>query len=86
MKSIGVVLVSFSLAACIAAPQTEFMGSNGKMIYPLTCQTLDGCEGEARKVCPGGYDTVPVASGAENTSTMGGISPTPVQRLSVTCK
>jgi len=67
MKTITVLLALFALASCIAAPKTEFMEPNGKMVYAITCESGD-CENEARDLCPRGHDLVPVASGANDTS------------------
>ena len=50
VRTIAVLLALFSLASCIAAPRTEFMGPNGKMVYAISCQTIDDCATEAREI------------------------------------
>jgi len=40
MKAITLLFPLFTLASCIAAPRTEFMGPNGKMVYAISCQTM----------------------------------------------
>ena len=86
MKTITVFIASFALASCIPAPKTEFMGPNGKMVYAITCETVNDCEEEALKICPGQHDIVPVASGAADTSAKGAIGDTPVRKLAIECK
>lgn len=85
MKTLTVLLAPLALASCIAAPKTQFMGSNGKMVYAITCETADNCDNEARELCPGQYDIVLVASGANNTSARGGIGDTPTRKLAIEC-
>ena len=68
VRTIAVLLALFSLASCIAAPRTEFMGPNGKMVYAISCQTIDDCATEARELCPSGHEIVPAASGASDTT------------------
>lgn len=86
MKTRTVFFALFALASCIPAPKTEFMGPNGKMVYAITCETLDDCEKEAREICPSQHDIVPVASGAADTSAKGAIGDTPVRKLAIECK
>ena len=86
MKTITVFIALFALASCIPAPKTEFMGPNGKMVYVITCETLNDCEGEAREICPSQHDIVPVASGAADTSAKGAIGDTPLRKLALECK
>jgi len=86
MKAITLLFPLFTLASCIAAPRTEFMGPNGKMVYAISCQTMDDCATEARELCPSGHDIVPAASGAGNTTARGGIGDTPARRLLIECK
>ncbi len=87
MKTLNVLLACFALASCIiAAPLTEFMGPNGKMVYAITCETSSDCKEQARDLCPRGHDLVPVASGANDTSAKGGIGDTPMRRLVIECK
>ena len=90
MKTVTKLLASFALVSCIADPRTEFMGPNGKMIYSITCsgwwQTTEDCEKEARELCPGGYDTITLASGTDAVSAKGGIGDTPAQKLAIQCK
>src|SRR5215813_3567655 len=54
MKAITLLLPLFTLVSCIDPPRTEFMGPNGRMIYAITCQTMDDCATEARQLCPSG--------------------------------
>ena len=86
MKTITVLFALFAVASCIAAPKTEFMGPNGKMVYAITCETLDDCEKEAREICQSQHNIVPVASGAADTSAKGAIGDTPVRKLAIECK
>ena len=86
MKTITVLFALFTLASCIAAPRTEFMGPNGKMVYAISCQTMDDCATEARELCPSGHDIVPAASGVADTTARGGIGDTPARRLLIECK
>jgi hypothetical protein len=86
MKTITVIFALFTLASCIAAPRTEFMGPNGKMVYAISCQTMNDCATEARELCPSGHDIVPAASGASDTTARGGIGDTPAKRLLIECK
>jgi hypothetical protein len=90
MKTLAMLLALFALASCIADPRTEFMGSNGKMVYAINCngwgQTMGDCEKEARKLCPDGHDTITLASGADAVSARGGIGDTPAQKLAIQCK
>ena len=86
MKTITVLFALFALASCIAAPKTEFMGANGKMVYAITCETLNDCEKEAREICPSQHDIVPTASGAADTSAKGAIGDTPLRKLVIECK
>src|SRR5215467_12286897 len=86
MKVITLLLPLFTLASCIDPPRTEFMGQNGRMVYAITCQTMDDCPTEARQLCPSGHDIVPAASGAGNTTARAGIGDTPATRLLVECK
>jgi len=86
MPTIGVVFALLTLASCIAAPKTEFIGPNGKMVYAISCQTIEGCETGARKLCPDGHDVVPAASGAENTTARGGIGGEPEKKMLIQCK
>lgn len=86
MKTITGLFALFALASCIAAPRTEFMGPNGKMVYAISCQTMDDCATEARELCPSGHDIVPAASGAGTTTARGGIGDTPARRLLIECK
>ena len=86
MHTVTMMLALFPLASCIADPQTEFMGPNGKMVYAIICETSGDCEEEARDLCPSGHDLVPVASGANDTSAKGGIGDTPLQRRAIECK
>jgi hypothetical protein len=86
MKTITVLFALFTLASCIAAPRTDFMGPNGKMVYAISCQTLDECAIEARELCPSGHDIVPSASGAGDTTARGGIGDTPAKKLLIECK
>ena len=59
VKTIAVLFALFSLASCIGAPRTEFRGPNGKMVYAISCQTMDDCAIRAREFCPSGHDIVP---------------------------
>lgn len=86
MPTIGVVFALLTLASCIAAPKTEFIGPNGKMVYAISCQTIEGCETDAHKLCPDGHDVVPAASGAENTTARGGIGGEPEKKMLIQCK
>ena len=86
MNTLSVILAMFSLASCIGAPQTQFVGPNDKMVYAITCETVDDCEAEAHKLCPSQYDIVLVASGTNDTSAKGGIGDTPPRRMAVTCR
>jgi hypothetical protein len=90
MKTVIIVLVLFALASCIPEPRTEFTGQNGKMIYAIACsgwgQTMENCEKKARELCPSGYDSTTLASGANGVSAQGGIGDTPVQKLTIECK
>jgi len=86
MKTITVLSALFTLASCIAAPRTEFIGPNGKMVYAISCQTMDDCAAEARELCPSGHDIVPSASGAGDTTARGGIGDTPARKLLIECK
>lgn len=85
MNAISVPLALFTLASCIAAPRTEFMGPNGKMVYAISCQTMEDCATEARQVCPNGHDVVPAASGTGDTTARAGIGGIPEQRLLIEC-
>jgi hypothetical protein len=86
MKTLTVLSALFTLASCIAAPRTEFIGPNGKMVYAISCQTMDDCAAEARELCPSGHDIVPSASGADDTTARGGIGDTPARKLLIECK
>lgn len=86
MSTIGVVLAWLILASCIAAPKTEFMGPNGKMVYAIACRTMEDCETDAHKLCPDGHDVVPAASGAANTTARGGIGDEPEKKMLIQCK
>ena len=86
MKVITLLLPLFTLASCIDPPRTEFMGPNGRMVYAITCQTMDDCATEARELCPSGHDIVPGASGAGNTTARAGIGDMPAKRLLIECK
>jgi hypothetical protein len=86
MKTLTLLFALFTLASCIAAPRTEFMGPNGKMVYAISCQTMDDCATEARELCPSGHDVVPAASGAGRTTARGGIGGTPTTKLLIECK
>jgi hypothetical protein len=90
MKTLTMLLALFTLPSCIAAPRTEFMGPNGKMVYAITCsgwgQTMENCEKDARELCPDGYDAITLASGSDAVSARGGIGDKPAQKLTVECK
>ena len=90
MKIVALLLAFFALASCIADARTEFMGPNGKMVYAITCsgwgQTMEDCEKEARELCPGGHDTITLASGADAGLAKGGVGDTPAQKLAIECK
>ena len=86
VKTIAVLFALFSLASCIGAPRTEFRGPNGKMVYAISCQTMDDCAIRARELCPSGHEIVPAASGAGNTTARGGIGDTPTIKLLIECK
>jgi hypothetical protein len=86
VKTIAVLFALFTLTSCIDAPRTEFMGPNGKMVYAISCQTMDDCATEAREFCPSGHNIVPAASGAGDTTARGGIGGTPERRLLIECK
>ncbi|HKY73214.1 MAG TPA: hypothetical protein VJL88_14945 [Nitrospira sp.] len=75
----------FTLASCIAAPRTEFMGPNGKTVYAVACQAIDHCAMQARELCPSGHEVVAAASGASDTTARGGIGGTPAKRLLIEC-
>jgi hypothetical protein len=86
MRTVRVPLVlCFSLASCIAAPRTEFMGPNGKMVYPISCQTMSECAAKAREICPDGHEVLSAASGADNTTARGGIGDAPERKLLIEC-
>ena len=85
-KTLTALFALFALGSCIAAPRTEFMGANGKMVYAISCQTLDECAIHARELCPSGHDVVPAASGAGDTTARGGIGGTPTTKLLIECK
>ena len=90
MKVIIMLLAWFALASCIPEPRTEFMGPNGRMVYAITCsgwgETLEDCEKKAHDLCPSGYDTATLASGADDVSAKGGIGETRAQKLAIECK
>ena len=86
VKTIAVLFALFTLTSCIDAPRTEFMGPNGKMVYAISCQTMDDCAAEAGELCPSGHDIVPAASGAGDTTARGGIGGTPTTKLLIECK
>jgi len=86
MPTIGVVLALLTLASCIAAPKTEFIGPNGKMVYAISCQSMEDCEADAHTLCPDGHDIVPAASGAADTTARGGIGDAPEKKLLIQCK
>jgi hypothetical protein len=81
-----VLFMLFTLVSCIAAPRTEFRGPNGKMVYAISCQTMNDCAAQASELCPDGHEIVPGASGAGRTTTRGGIGDTPETRLLIECK
>ena len=85
MTSIRVLLVFAPLASCIAAPQTEFIGPNGKMVYAISCETLNDCATQARELCPNGHEVVPGGSGAGRTTARGGIGDPAEKRLLIEC-
>ena len=85
VKTIAVLFALVTLTSCIAAPRTEFMGPNGKMVYAISCQTMDDCATKALELCPSGHDIVPAASGASDTTARGGIGGTPERRLLIEC-
>lgn len=80
-----VLCVLSMLASCIAAPRTEFMGPNGRMVYAISCEAMNDCATKARELCPSGHDVVPGASGTENTTTKAGIGDTSGKRLLIEC-
>ena len=84
--AIGACVALLVLASCIAAPRTEFMRSNGTMVYAISCQSMSDCATQARERCPQGHDIVPAASGARNTTARAGIGDTPETRLLIECK
>jgi hypothetical protein len=84
MNPLG-VLFAVTLASCIAAPRTEFMGPNGKMVYAISCPTMNDCATRARELCPDGHEIVPAASGAGDTTARAGIGDTPEQRILIEC-
>lgn len=86
MRTIRALIPLFTLVSCIAAPRTEFMGPNGKMAYTISCQTMNDCVAHARELCPEGHDIVPAASGADDTTTRGGIGGEPEKRMVIECK
>jgi hypothetical protein len=85
MNMPGVLFAFFALASCIAAPRTEFMGSNGKMLYAISCQGINDCATRARELCPNGHEIVPAASGAADTTARAGIGDTPETRMLIEC-
>jgi hypothetical protein len=84
--AVGALFALLAFTSCIAAPRTEFMRSNGTMVYAISCQSMSDCAREARERCPQGHDIVPSASGAGNTSARAGIGDTPETRLLIECK
>jgi hypothetical protein len=86
INTLRMLLALFALGSCIAAPQSEFMGANGKMVYAISCQAMDDCAIRARELCPSGHDVVPAASGAGDTTARGGIGDTPTRKLLIECK
>lgn len=86
MKTLTGLLALFALASCIISPKTQFTGADGKQVYAITCETVDDCDSQARQLCPGQYDIALAASGAANTSAMGGIGDTPTRKLAITCQ
>ena len=85
LKIITGLFALSTLAACIAAPQTEFMGPNGKMVYAISCQEIDHCALQARELCPSGHEVVAAASGASDTTARGGIGGMPTKKLLIEC-
>ena len=81
-----VALVALLSASCIAAPRTEFMRSNGTMVYALSCDAMSECAAQAREVCPQGHDIVPGASGAGHTTARAGIGDNAETRMLIECK
>ena len=86
MNAFGALVALFTLVSCIAAPRTEFMRSNGTMVYAISCQSMNDCATQARELCPQGHDIVPAASGAGDTTARAGIGDTPETRLLIECK
>jgi hypothetical protein len=86
MQGICALLGLFVLASCIAGPRTEFVGPNGKMLYAVSCDTMNDCAAEARELCPAGHDIFPAASGAGDTTARAGIGGPPETRLLIECK
>ena len=88
MYTLTMLLAWCTLASCIAAPRTEFIGANGKMLYAISCDSMNDCGAEARELCPDGHDIVPAASGAAGTTARAGIGgrPGPQTRLLIECK
>lgn len=85
LKTITGLFALATLASCIAAPRTEFMGPNGKMVYAVSCQAIDHCALQARELCPSGHEVVAAASGATDTTARGGIGGAPAKRLLIEC-
>jgi hypothetical protein len=82
------LLALCTLASCIAAPRTEFIGPNGQMVYAISCDSTTDCAREAHELCPDGHDIVPAASGAAGTTARAGIGvrPGPETRLLIECR
>jgi hypothetical protein len=80
------MLFAVALASCIAAPKTEFMGPNGKMVYAVSCQSMNDCATRARELCPDGHEIVPSASGAGDTTARAGIGDTAEKRILIECQ
>lgn len=89
MKTIMLLLASFGFASCIPDPQREFLGPNGKIVASIGCsewgQTMGDCEKQTAEVCPTGYKTIHLASGADDVSKRGGLGGVPAQKLTIEC-
>lgn len=90
MRSIILLLAGLASVSCIAAPRTEFMGPNGKLIASVSCNgwfhTMDDCRQRANDLCLAGYESIRLASGAETVSKRGGLEDWPSQKMTIMCR
>ena len=90
MKTLTVLVALFACTSCISEPRTEFTGPHGRTVASVGCnewgQTMDDCQKHAATLCPAGYETIHLASGADDVSKRGGLGGMPTQKLTVECK